>query len=214
MNRDLSHFKICDFGTAKQTSGETGALNAGVYFAARFYRSPELALAYGNLSSAADIWSLGITVAEMCGGRSVFKGRTNNELVWNIMSTLGPVPKSMAVNCKRADYFGNSENEYYNLHVQSSAADEAAEPVIKRMPRPNRGTAAEKLLSMITPPSLQASASSRSGKKELTKIRDILLNKLLVLDPAQRLSARRVLSDETVAAMDHVVIRHVLSNDT
>lgn len=188
---------------------ESLSIDPGEYFAARFYRSPEIALAYGQLSPAADIWSLGITIAEMCGGRPVFKGRNNNELVWNIMSTLGPISKVMATSCKKSTFFGPSEKEYYNLY-DPSIDDNAAGPVVRIMPRPDRASAAAKLLALMSPPSLGPSSNSASGygkdRKALLALRDILLNKMLALDPANRLPAHRMLGEDVIiAAMDHAV---------
>lgn len=206
VSQDFSHCKICDFGVSESTSEikNLSALNMGVYFAARYYRSPELALAYGVLSSSADIWALGITIAEMCGGRAVFRGRNNCELVWSIMSTLGPVPKEMSQNCKKAAFFGSKDAEYYNLYeFIPPGSDDAVTPTVKKLPKPEKRGAADRLLAIMQPVSsksadIRSTRNSGKDRKMILDIRDLLLEKLLVLDPSKRMTAKCLLREEVV----------------
>jgi mitogen-activated protein kinase 7 len=67
--------KICDFGLAR---GLTDSQDAGFmteYVATRWYRAPEIMLAFRNYTKAIDMWSVGCILAELLGGRPLFKGR-------------------------------------------------------------------------------------------------------------------------------------------
>ena len=78
--------KICDFGLAR---GLTDAQDAGFmtgtflftcsyfleYVATRWYRAPEIMLAFRNYTKAIDMWSVGCILAELLGGKPLFKGR-------------------------------------------------------------------------------------------------------------------------------------------
>lgn len=73
--------KICDFGLARgfETDPQLAqAANAGFmteYVATRWYRAPEIMLSFQNYTTAIDLWSVGCILAELFGGRPIFKGR-------------------------------------------------------------------------------------------------------------------------------------------
>jgi mitogen-activated protein kinase 7 len=72
--------KICDFGLAR---GLTDSQDSGFmteYVATRWYRAPEIMLAFRNYTKAIDMWSVGCILAELLGGRPLFKGRDCNPL--------------------------------------------------------------------------------------------------------------------------------------
>ncbi|GJN90918.1 hypothetical protein Rhopal_003932-T1 [Rhodotorula paludigena] len=74
--------KICDFGLARgfdqaaqdgQQSNQQGFMTE--YVATRWYRAPEIMLSFANYTTAIDIWSVGCVLAELLGGRPIFKGK-------------------------------------------------------------------------------------------------------------------------------------------
>ncbi|KNZ81139.1 Mitogen-activated protein kinase SLT2/MPK1 [Termitomyces sp. J132] len=68
--------KICDFGLARGHSpGRQNSLFMSEYVATRWYRAPEIMLSFGNYTAAIDIWSLGCILAELLGGKPIFRGR-------------------------------------------------------------------------------------------------------------------------------------------
>ncbi|GAA5908130.1 hypothetical protein JCM6882_005949 [Rhodosporidiobolus microsporus] len=75
--------KICDFGLARGFDQDANAAAQGQqqqgfmteYVATRWYRAPEIMLSFANYTTAIDIWSVGCVLAELLGGRPIFKGK-------------------------------------------------------------------------------------------------------------------------------------------
>ncbi|KAF0523953.1 mitogen-activated protein kinase spm1 [Gigaspora margarita] len=83
--------KICDFGLARGFSEDPEA-NAGFmteYVATRWYRAPEIMLSFQSYTKAIDLWSVGCILAELLGGRPIFKGRDYVDQLNQILQTLG-----------------------------------------------------------------------------------------------------------------------------
>ncbi|GMF05632.1 unnamed protein product [Ambrosiozyma monospora] len=83
--------KICDFGLARGYSSDSEK-NQGFlteYVATRWYRAPEIILCYQNYSKAIDIWSVGCILAELLGGRTLFKGKDYVDQLHQILKVLG-----------------------------------------------------------------------------------------------------------------------------
>lgn len=91
--------KICDFGLARgYTPGSVGAGgskaagNQGFmteYVATRWYRAPEIMLSFGNYTTAIDMWSVGVILAELLGGKPLFKGRDYVDQLNQVLHCLG-----------------------------------------------------------------------------------------------------------------------------
>ncbi|TFK75471.1 kinase-like protein [Pluteus cervinus] len=95
LNADCD-LKICDFGLARgYTPGEGTSRVAGnqgfmtEYVATRWYRAPEIMLSFANYSTAIDIWSVGCILAELLGGKPIFKGRDYVDQLNQILDVLG-----------------------------------------------------------------------------------------------------------------------------
>ncbi|CAJ0832008.1 11487_t:CDS:2 [Entrophospora sp. SA101] len=83
--------KICDFGLARGFSDDPAA-NSGFmteYVATRWYRAPEIMLSFQSYTKAIDLWSVGCILAELLGGRPIFKGRDYVDQLNQILQTLG-----------------------------------------------------------------------------------------------------------------------------
>ncbi|RLV88021.1 Mitogen-activated protein kinase MKC1 [Meyerozyma sp. JA9] len=83
--------KICDFGLARGFS-EDPEQNAGFmteYVATRWYRAPEIMLSFTNYSKAIDIWSAGCILAELLGGKPLFRGKDYVDQLNQILLVLG-----------------------------------------------------------------------------------------------------------------------------
>ncbi|KAK6100108.1 mitogen activated protein kinase 2 [Batrachochytrium dendrobatidis] len=59
------------------------------YVATRWYRAPEIMLAFRNYTKAIDMWSVGCIFAELLGSKPLFKGRDYVDQLNQILSVLG-----------------------------------------------------------------------------------------------------------------------------
>ncbi|KAJ3268165.1 Mitogen-activated protein kinase 14 [Terramyces sp. JEL0728] len=83
--------KICDFGLARGFA-ETQEHNAGFmteYVATRWYRAPEIMLSFKQYTKAIDMWSVGCIMAELLGGKPLFKGRDYVDQLNQILAVCG-----------------------------------------------------------------------------------------------------------------------------
>ncbi|KAA8917712.1 hypothetical protein TRICI_000151 [Trichomonascus ciferrii] len=83
--------KICDFGLARGFSYDPER-NAGFlteYVATRWYRAPEIMLSFQSYTKAIDIWSVGCILAELLGGKPLFKGKDYVDQLNQILHILG-----------------------------------------------------------------------------------------------------------------------------
>ncbi|GMK59706.1 hypothetical protein CspeluHIS016_0803120 [Cutaneotrichosporon spelunceum] len=89
--------KICDFGLARgfqqgvsdSTDQGAGAGFMTEYVATRWYRAPEIMLSFANYSQGIDMWSVGCILAELLGGRPIFKGDDYVDQLNRILNYLG-----------------------------------------------------------------------------------------------------------------------------
>ncbi|KAG2484275.1 hypothetical protein HYH03_016919 [Edaphochlamys debaryana] len=83
--------KLCDFGFARSVScGPRDVQRCTTYCVTRWYRAPEVLV--GDLyGAAADVWSIGCTLAETATGRALFPGNSTTDQLYRVMSCLGPL---------------------------------------------------------------------------------------------------------------------------
>ncbi|BEJ11656.1 hypothetical protein CspHIS471_0201160 [Cutaneotrichosporon sp. HIS471] len=84
--------KICDFGLARgfKPVGEgVHELRLTEYVATRWYRAPEIMLSNRRYTTAIDVWSIGCILAELLGGKPVFKGKDYVDQLNLILGVLG-----------------------------------------------------------------------------------------------------------------------------
>ncbi|KZT27846.1 Pkinase-domain-containing protein, partial [Neolentinus lepideus HHB14362 ss-1] len=69
--------KICDFGLARgfEHHPDGNQTQLTEYVATRWYRAPELMLAFKQYNTAIDVWSIGCIFAELLLGKPLFKGK-------------------------------------------------------------------------------------------------------------------------------------------
>jgi mitogen-activated protein kinase 7 len=65
--------------------------------ATRWYRAPEIMLSFANYTSSIDMWSVGCILAELLGGKPIFKGEDYVDQLNRILDTLGtPTEETLA----------------------------------------------------------------------------------------------------------------------
>jgi len=85
MTLDKAEVKICDFGSALDIQEQIRTS----YAQPRYYRAPEIILGM-PYDSQIDVWSVGATVFELATGRILFTGKTNNQMLKQIIDVCGP----------------------------------------------------------------------------------------------------------------------------
>lgn len=90
INPKLRVAKICDFGSAKVLTANSGPWAS--YICSRFYRAPELILGSDCYDDSVDMWSMGCILAEMISGEILFRGEeTSMDQLVEIICVLGQV---------------------------------------------------------------------------------------------------------------------------
>lgn len=88
--------KICDFGLARGYLLDPDRNNGFLteYVATRWYRAPEIMLLFQLYSKAIDIWLVGCILAELLGGRPIFRGKDYVDQLNQILKVLGTPDES------------------------------------------------------------------------------------------------------------------------
>ena len=83
------------------------------YLVSRFYRAPEIILGC-QLDQKADVWSVGVSIFELFTGKLLFDGRSNSEVLKQIVLLRGRIPQKLIKRSQAANkYFSENSNEMY-----------------------------------------------------------------------------------------------------
>ncbi|CAL1714731.1 unnamed protein product [Somion occarium] len=88
--------KICDFGLSRgfDISYDSPTMMTE-YVATRWYRAPEIMLAFRGYSTSIDMWSVGCILAELLLGKPLFKGKDYVDQLNKILDILGTPPEDV-----------------------------------------------------------------------------------------------------------------------
>ncbi|TFK32778.1 kinase-like domain-containing protein [Crucibulum laeve] len=83
--------KICDFGLSRgfDSRPDEYATHLTEYVATRWYRAPEIMLAFRRYNTAIDVWSIGCILAELLLGKPLFKGKDYVDQLNKVLDVLG-----------------------------------------------------------------------------------------------------------------------------
>lgn len=83
--------KICDFGLSRgfETKPDENTSHLTEYVATRWYRAPEIMLAFRRYTTAIDVWSIGCILAELLLGKPLFKGKDYVDQLNKVLDVLG-----------------------------------------------------------------------------------------------------------------------------
>lgn len=87
--------KLTDFGLAKRLDGEHGMTQSGAILGTPSYMAPEQAAARKDLTTAADVYSLGAILYELLVGWPPFRGSQPLDIVLQVMEQAPAPPRSL-----------------------------------------------------------------------------------------------------------------------
>lgn len=200
VSADFGVVQLADFGSAIHVnSPEQSQITP--YLVSRFYRAPEIVLGLPP-TFAIDLWSLAVSVAEIFLGDVVFKGRSNNEMLYDFMQHLGPF-SNRVIRQHLVQY-----QKFPDVAQQFQAAEGAYYVFLQQTVDPVSGAAVHKVLSLhpttdeqkfplATPlkQRLLKAKSASDSKKMVLQFAD-LLQKCLALDPTKRIPLKEALRHE------------------
>ncbi|KFM81362.1 Serine/threonine-protein kinase PRP4-like protein, partial [Stegodyphus mimosarum] len=169
--------KLCDFGSASHVAEN----DVTPYLVSRFYRAPEIILGL-NYDFGIDTWSVGCTLYELYTGKIMFPGKSNNQMLKNFMDLKGKFPnKLIKKGAFREQHFNSSCNF---LSHEVDKVTEREKVVVLTNINPSRDLQAELVGSQRLPD---------DQYRKVCQLKD-LLEKILMLDPAKRISINQALT--------------------
>ena len=177
-NMRSKHVKLIDYGNA--CSIDDVADN--FYIQSRFYRSPEVILNL-NYDCKIDVWSLGCVAAEIMLGLPLFPGQNEKHQLFLINKMLGPFPKHMIEKSPLSQNFFDENGE-----IRPELESSTFRPYFVQ----------QKLNDIIMGYPIKPDATQVFKDKEKhNRVLFIdLLQKMLKLDPNERISAEDALEEE------------------
>lgn len=172
VNEKKNILKLCDFGSATKVNDNEPT----PYLVSRFYRAPEIILGIGYKHSV-DVWSTACTIYEMSTGKILFTGSSNNRMLKCFMDLKGKIPSRILRKGKFKDQHFNYNNNFL-LHKKDEFTGRDKVVEITNI------TTSRDLYKELKKCSQNLTASE---EKKITHLKD-LLEKMLILDPNQRLS--------------------------
>src|SRR5262249_42909093 len=93
LNEMVPH--VTDFGLAKRVAGDAGATQSGAIVGTAGYMAPEQAAARKDLSTAADVYSLGAILYELLTGQPPFRGDTRSDTLRQVLEQEPKRPRTL-----------------------------------------------------------------------------------------------------------------------
>jgi serine/threonine-protein kinase PRP4 len=226
VSQDFGTVRLGDFGSAMMaedslTSSSTGtmagagpqpAANPVPYLVSRFYRAPEIILGLVP-DYTIDLWSLAVSMAELFLGDVVFRGRSNNDMLYVFMQHLGPISNRVIrqhlVACSKSamtlmpHFVAKGTIYYFRQHTTDPVTGEI---VYKELSLTTKTTnsndaainsSSTTIFPNATPLSqrILKSQSATDPKKLVRQFCQLLLQ-CLALDPTRRISLKQALQHE------------------
>jgi serine/threonine-protein kinase PRP4 len=195
VSADFSFVQLADFGSAIDAS-ESEQNQPTPYLVSRFYRAPEIILGL-TPTFAVDLWSLSVTAAELFLGEVLFKGSSNNDMLYSFMQHMGPISNRIIrqhlAGCQR-------------FPISKQFAQEGASFLFKQQTTdPVTGRHVHRMLSLATSsnggrfPSatplhrvLLRAKSTKDNRIVVNRFSDLLVG-CLSLDPSRRMGLKESL---------------------
>jgi len=180
---DKASVKLSDFGSAMGVAERVKT----DYVQPRFYRAPEVILgqAYGT---EIDIWSAALTLFELATGRIVFQGKTNNDMIHEMLKVGGAFPKRFATS-------GDFASRHFTKEGDFKCQDGVVEATIPMAKFPKPSQPPQPFQSLLEEHIREPPAGSDAGRHQvrLQRFAD-LLARCVVPVPAERLTPETALA--------------------
>jgi serine/threonine-protein kinase PRP4 len=205
VSSDFGAVHLADFGSAVALDSAGIPLNQPTpYLVSRFYRAPEIILGLTPLTSAVDLWSLAVTVAEIYLGNVLFRGTSNNDMLYTFQQHLGPLSnRVIRQHLVQWQKFGavavppHFEKGGTSYHFTQQTTDPVTgAPVHRNLSLLLQNSNSPKF-PWATPLSvkLTKAASAKDSRRMVSQFSD-LLKQCLALDPSKRIALKEALRHE------------------
>jgi serine/threonine-protein kinase PRP4 len=220
VSQDFGTVRLGDFGSAMMAedslTSSSGTMGGGgpqpaatpvPYLVSRFYRAPEIILGLVP-NYTIDLWSLAVSMAELFLGDLVFRGRSNNDMLYVFMQHLGPISNRVIrqhlVACSRSamtlmpHFVSKGTIYYFRQHTTDPVTGDI---VYKELSLTTKTTSSNDTVSTVFPnatPLTQRILKSQSATDTKKLVRQFcqLLLQCLALDPTRRISLKEALQHE------------------
>ena len=204
---DFSSVQLADFGSAFESSAPENQPTP--YLVSRFYRAPEIILGLVP-TIAVDLWSLAVTVAEVFLGEVLFRGKSNNDMLYVFQQYMGPFSnRVIRQHMVQSQKMPNAIPRHFRQEgtnfcfAQQTIDPISGEPVHKVLSLTNNNSNKPKFPS-ATPlhQKILKAKSATDSKASVLHFSD-LLQKCLVLDPTRRIALKDALQHPFFQAEKH-----------
>lgn len=186
VSEKLGLLKLCDFGTAFYEDDPN--LEPTPYLVSRYYRPPEIILGL-KYSMKIDIWALGCCLFELYTGNILFKGETNNKMLFLFQQTKGRIGVKM-VRKYLANYFIIRKVPHFDpetLKFREISWDKAANELVTK-----DVIFLDKPANPVTQRLLKQTRAASVSEREV-KMFGSLIDQCLGLDPLKRVNPEQAL---------------------
>ncbi|KAJ9115648.1 hypothetical protein QFC20_000975 [Naganishia adeliensis] len=172
--------KVCDLGSACDAAEH----DITPYLVSRFYRAPEIILGL-PYDDSLDMWSIGCTLYELYTGKILFPGKSNNHMLHLMMDLKGKFNHRMIKKAQFGPMHFDDGMNFVSIETDKITGQDVTKTIVI-------SKATRDLKSRLMPPSNVQLRMKDEDLKLLTSFVD-LLDKMLMLDPAKRISVRDAL---------------------
>ncbi|GHJ85748.1 hypothetical protein NliqN6_2150 [Naganishia liquefaciens] len=180
VNENKAVLKVCDLGSACDAAEH----EITPYLVSRFYRAPEIILGL-PYDDALDMWSIGCTLYELYTGKILFPGKSNNHMLHLMMDLKGKFNHRMIKKAQFGPMHFDDGMNFVSIQTDKITGQDITKSIVI-------SKATRDLKSRLMPPSNVQLRMKDDDLKLLTSFVD-LLDKMLMLDPAKRISVREAL---------------------
>ena len=178
VNESKTVLKVCDLGSASDLT----EMEITPYLVSRFYRAPEIILGL-PYDCALDMWSIGCTLYEVYSGKILFPGKTNNHMLLLMQELKGKFSSKQIRKGRFARMHFDEQNHFMSREKDKSTGAE----VMRKVTTFNAADLRARML-----PTNAVKTMTTADFRLTTSFVD-LLNRILDLDPARRLTPNQAL---------------------